>query len=330
MSETAAKPACIAVSGLSKAYGKGAKRIQALTGVSLDVDAGEILGLIGPNGAGKTTLIGCILGLLFPDEGQVRIFGQRPEMLAVRRQVGYMPERPDFEYWMDARWFLTYHYGLAGLPDNDFDRKVAVESALEQVELPRAAWGRRLKTYSRGMLQRLNLAQVLIGQPAVMLFDEPTLGLDPGGVAVVRDLVKRMRERGVTAIVNSHQLDEVERLCDRVAFIAGGRIAAVENLHAGEPCDYVVCVRWGETSMNGSLLPCLRQAAQTSGAQIKELSDQLARYVVKDKRVCSDLVKALVAAGLPVAEVIPERGRLEELFLLQNGRAEATGGSGNE
>jgi ABC-2 type transport system ATP-binding protein len=139
-----------------------------------------------------------------------------------------VPERPEFEYWMSARQFLLYHHGLCRLDPRNANRDV--DEALDVVELEPGCWNRRLKTYSRGMLQRLNLAQMLIGKPKLMLLDEPTLGLDPTGLIIVRKIVELARQDGVTAIINSHQLDEVERLCDRVAFMKKGRIAAEETV----------------------------------------------------------------------------------------------------
>jgi ABC-2 type transport system ATP-binding protein len=210
-------------SNLIKSYKGG---IKALDGVSLDISKGEIIGLIGPNGAGKTTLIGCLLGLLKPDSGSVIIDGKSPDMLSVRAITGYVPERAEFEYWMSGRQFLLYHHGLANLDPRNAKRDA--DAALDLVELQQASWNRRLKTYSRGMLQRLNLAQLLIGKPDLMLMDEPTLGLDPTGLVVVRRIIDAARARGATAIINSHQLDEVERLCDRVVFMNKGRIESAE------------------------------------------------------------------------------------------------------
>jgi ABC-2 type transport system ATP-binding protein len=208
---------------LTKSYKGG---IKALDDVTLEINKGEIIGLIGPNGAGKTTLIGCLLGLLRPDSGTVVIDGKSPDMLSVRGITGYVPERPEFEYWMSARQFLLYHHGLSQLEPRN--AKKDVEAALALVELQESSWNRRLKTYSRGMLQRLNLAQLLIGKPQLMLMDEPTLGLDPTGLVVVRRIVESARAQGATAIINSHQLDEVERLCDRVVFMNKGRIETAE------------------------------------------------------------------------------------------------------
>jgi len=300
----------IVVENLAKSYSTGT--VVALDGISMSVDEGEIFGLIGPNGAGKTTLIGCLLGLLRPDSGRVRIFGKDADLLSVRALTGYLPERTEFEHWMTARQFLEYHWGLSG--GGRRGMKEAVEEALELVELAESARSRKLRTYSRGMLQRLNLAQLVIGKPRLALLDEPTLGLDPTGVAVVRKIISRMREDGVTAIINSHQLDEVERLCDRVAYLRNGKIVQVETIKGGTITDYVIFVRWGECSLNGTLLPSVQEAALSSVAEVKECNREWGRFRVKDHSGASRLLAELIERGLPVEEAVPERLRLEQLF----------------
>jgi ABC-2 type transport system ATP-binding protein len=299
----------IQVRNLHKSYKGGVK---ALDGVSLDIQPGEIFGLIGPNGAGKTTLIGCLLGLLRPDEGVIKIDGKTPDMLSVRRMTGYVPERPDFEYWMTAWQFLQYHHGLT-VADGRRE-KADISEALELVELQPSVWHRRLKTFSRGMLQRLNLAQLVIGKPRLMLLDEPTLGLDPTGVAIVRKIVDSMRQAGAAAIINSHQLDEIERLCDRVAFIRKGKIASIETLKEGEICDYVLYVKWKENSVSALSPSAVAQACRNARALLKEQQQGWARFIVHDARCASVLLKELIANGLPVEEAVPERMRLEQLF----------------
>lgn len=306
--------------GLVKTY--PGSDIAALSGISLSVKEGEIFGLIGPNGAGKTTLIGCLLGLLRPDSGTVKIFGKAADSLAVRQMTGYVPERSDFEYWMTARQFLQYHHGLARRDKRDREKEVT--EALEAVELSKTVWSRRLKTYSRGMLQRLNIAQMLIGKPKLALLDEPTLGLDPTGVTLVRNLVKKMQDEGMTAIVNSHQLDEVERVCDRVAFIKQGKIAAVEDLHSGTVSDYFLLVRWPESQLNGSLNSVVAEAAQEVSASVDECHHDWGRFSVRDNKMASHLIRTLVEHGLPVEEAVPERAKLEELFSNEDGSSETS------
>lgn len=302
---------CVELIDLTKSYSKG--KIKALDGVSLSINQGEILGLIGPNGSGKTTMIGCLLGLLRPDSGTVTINGKSPEYFSVHTITGYMPERPEFEHWMTGRQFLEYHHELARQNRKTVDADV--KEALEFVELDKSAWDRRLKTYSRGMLQRLNLAQLMLGKPQILLMDEPTLGLDPTGVAVVRKFVSRAREQNITAIINSHQLDEIERLCDRVAFIKHGKIAAIEKLKAEDFCDYVLCIRFSANGHHGDQSLQLSQIASGSNSVFQEHKERSAKFVVKDGRAAGQLIKDLVVSGYFVEEAVPERSRLEQLFL---------------
>lgn len=309
----------VEVIDLRKTYKGG--NICALDGIDFSVAKGEIFGLIGPNGAGKTTLIGCLLALLKPDSGSVRILGRPADFVSVRRETGYVPERSDFEHWMTGRQFLQYHHGLTGRDKREQKREI--DECLEMVELARSAWDRRLRTYSRGMLQRLNLAQLLIGKPKLALLDEPTLGLDPTGVTVVRNIIKNMRERGITAIINSHQLDEVERLCDRVAFIRQGKIASIETLKGGNITDYILFVRWSESQLNGSREAILKEAASLSNAALTECHHDWGRFRVKDHIAASSLIKKLVEGGVAIEEAVPERMRLEQLF------ANETGGEAN-
>ncbi len=304
------RTAAIEIEELVKSYGQ--EKIKALDGLSLSIEEGEIFGLIGPNGAGKTTLIGCLLALLRPDSGNVRIFGKQFDLMSVRAETGYMPERVEFEYWMTGRQFLDFHYGLSRRDPRK--AKTEVACALSRVELEECSWDRRLKTYSRGMLQRLNLAQLLIGKPRLALLDEPTLGLDPNGVAIVRTVVSDMRAEGTTAIINSHQLDEVERLCDRVAFIRDGKIASIEILKDCQDSEHVLLVKWPLNTLNGTLQSAVNDAAAASGARVKEMNHEWGRFLINDNRAAARIVSELVTRQVPVEEVVPERTRLENLF----------------
>jgi ABC-2 type transport system ATP-binding protein len=233
----------IVVSGLTKRY--AGKPVPALRDVSFEVESGVVLGLVGPNGAGKTTLLGCLLGLLFPDEGRIRILGGQPGTPEVNRLVGYVPERLSFDRWMTGRAFVAYHHALAGRPPAT--RQPDVAETFDRVELEPSARRRRISTYSRGMLQRLALAQALVGKPRLLFLDEPTSGVDPHGVLLVRRLLAGLKADGVTILFNSHQLDQVERVSDRVLFLREGRLADVpegvrleslfqpEGARAGEP-----------------------------------------------------------------------------------------------
>jgi len=215
----------IVIDHLTKRYG----RTLALRGVDLTVGRGEAIGIIGPNGAGKTTLMAALLGLIDPSEGTVLIDGCSPHSLTTKRRTGYVPERIGFSRWMSGRQLVTLHARICEVRDRH-----AVESMLDRVGLDRAAWDRPLRKYSRGMLQRTALAQALIGSPDVLFLDEPTSGIDPAGAIRFREIVHELKAGGVTIVVNSHQLDQMERICDRVAFLRAGRIEAIECVRGEE------------------------------------------------------------------------------------------------
>lgn len=309
--KTGADPTAIVIveiQGLHKRYGL-IKSVPALCGVNLDVKQGEIFGLIGPNGSGKTTLMGCILALLKPTQGRVRVFGVPPDDRSVRSRTGFLPERPNFDAWMTAQQFVGYHHELAKRPAAT--RKQDVEAALREVELEPAAWNRRIKKFSRGMLQRLGLAQVLIGQPSLCLLDEPASGMDPLGVNLVRRLLLKWKSEGVTVIVNSHHLAEVERVCDRVAFIRNGVIERITELGPGVR-GHVLLVRWQDYPAQEDVLQAI--ATQLHGT-VSDISREMARFTLPERAVAPELINKLVGAGVPVEEVTIERANLEELFL---------------
>jgi len=302
-------PPAIVVDGLSKSYGRRKK--PALVDVSLRIDSREILGLIGPNGAGKTTFIGCLLGLLTPTGGSVRIDGRGPDDLAVRRATGYLPERLQFDRWMSGRQFLAFHHRIAGFPREQ--RAGAVDAALERVGLVRERWDVPLKKYSRGMLQRLGMAQALLGAPRFLFLDEPASGVDPAGVLAFRDILTDLKGRGVTVVLNSHQLDQLERVCDRVAYIEAGTIKHVENLRESEAGKRVFVVRWIARDAEPGRAD-LAEISGRVGAALVELEPGRARFTVDGDAQTAALIGALVAAGRSVIEASPEAGRLEKFF----------------
>jgi ABC-2 type transport system ATP-binding protein len=302
-------PGGIQVAGLTKSYGRA--RTAALAGVTLEVEEGEIFGLIGPNGAGKTTFLGCLLGLLRATEGSIRIDGQEPDALAVRRVSGYLPERLQFDRWMTGRRFLTYHHCLAGLPAGR--RPTDVDSGLRKVGLDPARWDTPLKKYSRGMLQRLGMAQALLGDPRFVFLDEPASGVDPAGVLAFREILGDLRRRGATVILNSHQLDQLERVCDRVAYIEAGRIKNLENLRQPEQGRRLLVVRW-LASEGTPPTERLADAAARAGAEVVEAGNGQARIAVTDDAQAAALLRALVEGGFAIVETAPEGGRLEKFF----------------
>ena len=213
--------AVIEIRDLAKSYGRKASLVSALDGVSLTVRKGEVFGLLGRNGAGKTTLVRTLLGLLRPQRGAVRLFGRDPSDLEMRARVGFSPEEPGFPRYLYPRQVLEYCGALSGLRGPALTQ--AVERELTRSELQQTA-NRQARQLSKGMKQRLSLAQAFLHQPELLILDEPTADLDPIGRRQVRDMIVEFRERGGTVLLNSHLLSEVERVCDRVGVIHGGRL----------------------------------------------------------------------------------------------------------
>ncbi len=207
----------LAASGLEKRYG----RVAALAGVDLEVAEGQLVGLLGPNGAGKSTLVKVACGLVHPSGGEVRVCGAPAGSLAARRSLGYLAELFRFPSWMSAEEVLALHQRLAGSPGGAAERG----ELLELVGLPDAR-ATRVAAMSKGMQQRLGIAQALVGSPRLLLLDEPTSALDPAGRRVVRGLLEELRARGTSVLLNSHLLSEVELVCDHVVIVDHGRVVA--------------------------------------------------------------------------------------------------------
>ena len=216
-------PAGLAVSGLSKRYGP----VEALRGVDLEVGDGELVGLLGPNGAGKSTLVKIAVGLVRPTAGTADVAGQPAGSRAARAALGYLAELFRFPGWYTADEVLELHQRLAGSTGGAAERA----RLLELVALSDAA-DRRVEGMSKGMQQRLGIAQALVGEPRLLLLDEPTSALDPVGRRIVRVLLEELRDRGVSVLLNSHLLSEVELVCDRVVILLGGEVVA-----AGAPAE---------------------------------------------------------------------------------------------
>jgi ABC-2 type transport system ATP-binding protein len=216
-------PAALAVSGLVKRYGA----VEALGGVDLEVGESELVGLLGPNGAGKSTLVKIACGLVRPTRGHAEVCGARAGSRAARGAMGYLAELFRFPGWMTADELLQLHQRLAGSDGGDRER---VE-LLELVGLSDART-RQVEAMSKGMQQRLGIAQALVGSPRLLLLDEPTSALDPVGRRTVRALLEELQRRGVSVLLNSHLLSEIELVCDRVVILLGGRVVS-----AGTPAE---------------------------------------------------------------------------------------------
>lgn len=210
-------PLAIETHGLRKEFG----RRVAVANLSLAVPAGEVFGLLGPNGAGKSTTVKMLVGLVRPTAGTGRLLGRPLGDPAARRGLGFLPEQFRFHEWLRAEEFLEFHASLYGVPRRERPRRIADALALVGLE---ARAGDSLRTFSKGMLQRIGIGQALLADPQLVILDEPTSALDPIGRRDVRDLIHRLRARGTAVLLNSHLLSEVEMVCDRVAIIDRGMV----------------------------------------------------------------------------------------------------------
>jgi ABC-2 type transport system ATP-binding protein len=215
---------------LTKDYAVGFWRKRprrVLDGLSLQVEAGEVFGFLGPNGAGKTTTLKLLLQLVFPTSGDARVLGRPPGDLAAKQRLGYLPENPYFYDYLTAEELMNYFGGLLGL--RGAARAKRVSSLLDEVGIG-ADRRLQLRKFSKGMLQRVGIAQALLNEPELVIFDEPMSGLDPLGRRDVRQLILRLRDRGCTVFFSSHVLSDAETLCSRVAILAKGRLVASGRL----------------------------------------------------------------------------------------------------
>src|SRR6476659_5391293 len=228
--------AAIEILGLEKTYAVGFWRNrpkQALKPLILSIEEGETFGFLGPNGAGKTTTLKLLMGLIRPTSGQARILGMQIDDLRVKAQIGFLPEQPYFYDYLTARELLSYYGQLSGMPANGLGAKI--EAMLARVGLPDAA-NTQLRKFSKGMLQRVGIAQAILHEPKVVFLDEPMSGLDPMGRREVRDLIEQLKHEGKTVFFSTHILSDAEALCDRVAILNQGTlrgVGAVEELTRG-------------------------------------------------------------------------------------------------
>jgi len=215
--------AAISIRGLIKdfAVGIGGKKLRAVDHLSLEIGRNEIFGLLGPNGCGKSTTIKVILGLLEPSEGECRIHGESSRKVAARRSVGFLPEAPYFYRYLSGRELVRFYGRICGLGGKTMNERI--DAVIELVGMAEAA-DRRVGTYSKGMLQRIGLAQALVHDPELVILDEPTAGVDPIGSAEIAGIIRRLKAEGKTILVSSHLLAQIEGLCDRVAIMHRGRL----------------------------------------------------------------------------------------------------------
>jgi ABC-2 type transport system ATP-binding protein len=211
-------PTVVSVNDLRKRY--RSRDPWAVDGVSFQLESGQAFGLLGPNGAGKTSIVKMIAGLLRPDGGSISLFGSDPGNPTARVDLGFAPEDPDFPKYLRASEVLDYFASLLGLDQAERSRRIPETLSFAGLETER----RQVRQFSKGMKQRLGIAQAILGRPKLLILDEPTADLDPIGRRDVRALIERLKESGVAVLLNSHLLSEVERVCDNVAILAKGRV----------------------------------------------------------------------------------------------------------
>lgn len=279
----------------------GIGKTVAVDGLDLTVERGQIVGLLGPNGAGKTTTIKMLLGLIRADRGRIGLLGGTPADPNVRARIGYLPENPYFYDHLNASEFLDFHARLAGLPRDE--RRGRIERTLQRVGLPKV--GRTaLRKFSKGMVQRVGLAQAILHDPELVILDEPMSGLDPIGRREVRDLVLDLRAAGRTVLFSSHILQDAEMICDRVAILRDGRLQSEGRL------DELIArgVSWIEISVRGPLPDPL-------AAELRSRDGERSLLRVADYEALTALLPSIAAAGGSVVSIWPKTETLEELFL---------------
>ncbi|HEX7734425.1 MAG TPA: ABC transporter ATP-binding protein [Ktedonobacteraceae bacterium] len=298
------------VAGLTRIYG----RLVAVDGVSFAMKRGEAFGFLGPNGAGKSTVVKMLTGLVTPTSGSIRVLGQPVGNLETRRRVGYLPELPTFHRWLKAGEFLTFHGQLYGLRGQALRRRCLEALALVGLD---GRERQRLGTFSKGMLQRIGLAQALINQPELLILDELVSGLDPVGVRDMRELLRQLKTQGISIFLNSHQLADVEALCDRIAIINHGQILKIgtpASLFAG-PITLEVRVSQASPDLLRllrALAPRVELAAPDPASS--QTCPQTLFVEVENEARAADIASAIHNSGARLYALAPRRNSLEQLF----------------
>jgi ABC-2 type transport system ATP-binding protein len=310
--------AAIEILGLEKTYMVGFWRKhpkRALHPLHLKVEDGEIFGFLGPNGAGKTTTLKMLMGLVFPTAGKARILGKDWTDPEVKAQIGFLPEQPYFYDYLTAHELLDYYGQLSGIPGKD--RKSKIDQMLQRVGLNDVK-GMQLRKFSKGMLQRVGIAQAILHDPRVVFFDEPMSGLDPLGRREVRDLMEQLKQEGKTVFFSTHILTDAEALCDRVAIIHKGELrgeGAVEELTAA--VQGKVEVVWNGTQVPASL--------KALGAECHVTGETVRAILPENQQDAA--IDALRRERLRLVAITPLRTSLETYFVEKLQHSETTAGT---
>jgi len=301
----------IEIDNLTKDYEVGfwrKRKVRALDGLSLSIDGGQIFGFLGANGAGKTTTLKLLMRLIFPTDGNARILGHDIQDVSMHQRIGYLPENPYFYDYLTAREFLDYCAQIFGYPAAT--RKKRAADLLARVKLDEKRWDTQLRKFSKGMLQRVGLAQSLVNDPEIVFLDEPMSGLDPVGRREVRDLIAALRDEGKTVFMCSHILSDIEVLCDRVAILKKGKLAQVGYLD--ELRRKTEGPNRMEVMATGTDADSLQE--HLPGAEIAPTPRGL-RIEIASETEIENVLAALRKVGGKIVSVQPVKQSLEELFL---------------
>jgi len=298
----------IEVTNISKTYTSSFRKIKvnALVNLNISVPSGSIFGLLGPNGAGKTTLIKILLSICFPTSGTAKILNEDTDNYKIKYRIGYLPENHKFPSYLSGGEVLRYFGKLSGLEGLSLDKKI--DELLELVKITQ--WKKiKVKNYSKGMMQRLGIAQALVNDPELIFLDEPTDGVDPIGRKEIRDILSDLKLKNKTVFLNSHLLSEVEMVSDRVAILNKGiliREGTVKEL-TEKKHEYTLEL---EKSLDGEVY--LNLASQFNFAQVKD-----GQYValVADTMELNKMIDTLRAHGVSIKEIIQKKSSLEEMFI---------------
>ena len=298
--------------GLSKTYGRR-QPVEALKPLDLSVAAGETFGLLGPNGAGKTTLVKLLLGLAHPTAGTGEILGHDIRQHAARASVGYLPEGHRFPPFLTGHEALDLFARMAGVSESDRHQRAG--ELLDRVRLSESAH-RKVGTYSKGMLQRLGIAQALMNRPQLVFLDEPTDGVDPVGRREIRDLLEELRTEGVAVFLNSHLLSEVERVCTRVAILKDGVLVREGTVEALTTTGRTWQLRSTPIPLEtANALAAVLTASDIPNAPSEDASLIRSTLIADDRSALNAALDALRAGGVEIESVEPQRQSLEDLFV---------------
>ncbi len=301
--------AAISIQGLTKKYvGLQRDEVVAVNNLNLDVQEGEIFGFLGRNGAGKTTTIKMLLGLVFPTAGDATLLGKPMGDSSVKQELAYLPEETYFYDSMSGWDILDFYGRLFKIPEPERSRRVKI--CLEKVRLQPEAWKRNIRGYSKGMRQRVGIAQALINDPKLLFLDEPTSGLDPIAHSELREIVASLKDEGKTVFLSSHQLADVELICSRVAIIHRGKLlttGTIKDLTAGGRIEIVA---EGTQLVNGTLAKLQAIIPDTH-----EEANHTVRLITEDNNRVSAAIDAIRAASGNIISIVPIKKSLEDVFV---------------